>query len=423
MADSRPEGARAGPLSDLRILDLSRLLPGGFCTLMLADLGADVIKVEDTGAGDYVRWAYPTYGTDAEQHLGTRSAYFLALNRNKRSIRIDLKSEGGRTALERLVEGADALVESFRPGVMERLGVGYERLREINPALVYCPITGYGQDGPNRDRAGHDLNYLALNGILGLNGSNEDGPPIQPAVQIADLGGGALSAAFALLAAVHEARRSGEGQMVDVSMTDASMSWLVMIAAKYFAEGEIPRRGGLELAGSLVCYLPYRASDGWVTCGALEPKFWAAWCHGVGREDLVEKQFEAPGSEAWKEVAEVFESRTRAEWKAFNDVHDCCIEPVLDLDEALEAPQATSHGSVVDLDQPGLGRVRQLAFPIPFSRTPAREPAPAPALGEHTEEVMAEAGYGAEEISSLISEGAIAGPNPPDSGGGQTFLA
>ena len=171
-----------GALSDVRVLDLTRLLPGGFCTLLLADLGADVIKVEDTGAGDYVRWAPPFYGDDEHTPLGTRSALYLSLNRNKRSIRLDLKSDGGREALLNLAAGADVLVESFRPGVLDRLGVGYERLAQANPALVYCPITGYGQHGPNRDRAGHDQNYLGLNGILGLTG-DADGPPVQAAAQ------------------------------------------------------------------------------------------------------------------------------------------------------------------------------------------------------------------------------------------------
>lgn len=411
-----------GPLSDLRVLDLSRLLPGGFCTLMLADLGADVIKVEDTGAGDYVRWAPPYYGDDSAERLGTRSAYFLALNRSKRSVRLDLKSDPGRGALLRLVADADVLVESFRPGVMDRLGIGYDELRKANPRLVYCPITGYGQSGPNRDRAGHDMNYLGLNGVLGLNGT-ADGPPVQPAVQIADLGGGAMAAAFSILAAVHEVGRSGEGQMVDVSMTDGAASWLVMVAAKYFADGVAPERGKLELSGAFVCYMPYEASDGWISCGALEPKFWAAWCGGVGREDLIEKQFESPGSDSWKEISEVFASRSREEWKAFNDEHDCCIEPILGLDEAFDSPQANEREMVVELDQPELGKVRQIAFPVPFSRTPALGPRPAPALGEHTAEVLAEAGFGKEEIEQLLASGAAAGLNEPGSEQSGSFLA
>jgi alpha-methylacyl-CoA racemase len=400
----------SGPLSDVRILDLTRLLPGGFCTLLLADLGADVIKVEDTGAGDYVRWAPPYYGDEEQTASGTRSAYFLALNRNKRSIRLDLKSEGGRQALLKLAEGADVLVESFRPGVLDRLGVGYEALQQANPALVYCPITGYGQDGPNRDRAGHDMNYLGLNGLLGLTGA-KDGPPVQSAGQIADLGGGGLMAALGILAALNEAKASGEGQQVDVSMYDGAQSWLAMVAARYFADDKVPHRGDLELAGAIICYRPYEAADGWVTCGALEQKFWAAWCRGVGRENLIEHQFDPPGSEAHADAAEIFRSKTREEWRAFNDEHDCCVEPVLDLDEALGSEEAEAREMVVELDQPGFGRVRQLGFPVKLSRTPAAIEKPAPALGEHTAELLAEAGYPAEEIRALEEQGAVKGPD------------
>jgi alpha-methylacyl-CoA racemase len=397
-----------GPLSDIRILDLTRLLPGGFCTLILADLGADVIKVEDTGAGDYVRWAPPYYGEEEQTSLGTRSSLYLALNRNKRSIRLDLKQEGGTQALLKLTEGADVLVESFRPGVLDRLGVGYEQLRQANPALVYCPITGYGQDGPNRDRAGHDMNYLGLNGLLGLTG-DADGPPIQPAGQIADLGGGALMAAVGILAALNEAKASGEGQVVDVSMYDGAQSWLALVAARYFADGNVPHRGGLELAGGIICYRPYEAKDGWVTCGALEQKFWAAWCKGVGREDLISHQGDPPGSEAHAEVVEIFRSRTMEEWRAFNDEHDCCVEPILDLDQALASEQAKAREMVVELEQPELGTVRQLGFPVKMSRTPADIHQHAPALGEHTAELLGEAGYSAEEIAAMEEKGAAKG--------------
>ena len=397
------------PLEDVKILDLTRLLPGGFCTLLLADLGADVIKVEDTGQGDYVRWAPPYYGSEEHTPLGTRSAIYLALNRNKRSVRLDLKQEGGRQALIRLAESADVLVESFRPGVLDKLGVGFDVLRQANPALVYCPITGYGQDGPNRDRAGHDMNYLGLNGILGLTGE-AGGPPIQSGAQIADLGGGGLMAAVGILAALQEARRSGQGQMVDISMTDGSLSWLVMEAARYFGSGEVPERGDIMLSGGIICYRPYEASDGWVTCGALEPKFWQRFCKAVGREDLIEKQFEKPGSDAHRQVAEVFKTRTRAEWKTFNDEHDAMIEPILDLDEALTSELVREREMTVTYEQPLMGEIKQLGFPIKLSRTPASIERPAPALGEHTAEVLGDAGYSAEEIQALEGSGAAKGP-------------
>jgi alpha-methylacyl-CoA racemase len=394
------------PLDGVRVLDLSRLLPGGFCSLLLADFGAEVLKVEDTGAGDYVRWAAPLYeGADQS----AQSALFLSLNRNKRSIRVNLKSDEGREVLLRLAREYDVLLESFRPGVLDRLGVGYERLRERNPGLVYCAITGYGQDGPYTARSGHDMNYLGLIGLLGLTGER-DGPPIQSGGQIADLGGGALMAAFGILAALRERDRSGEGQFVDVSMADGALSWLAMVAARYFADGVVPHRGDLELAGRLVCYRPYAAKDGWVTLGALEPKFWQAWCRGVDREDLIEKQFEPPGSQAHAEVEQIFLARTRDEWQAFASEHDCCLEPVLDLDEALDSELVRAREMVVELDQPGAGRIKQLNTPIRMSRTPGGVHSPGPVLGEHTDEVLAAAGYSEAEVAALKESGAVAGP-------------
>jgi alpha-methylacyl-CoA racemase len=402
------------PLQGIRVLDLSRLLPGGFCSLLLADFGADVLKVEDTGMGDYIRWSPPYYeGT----HDSAKSALFLSLNRNKRSIRIDLKSEQGREVLLRLVREYDVVLESFRPGVLDRLGVGYERMREENPGIVYCAISGYGQTGPKRDSSGHDMNYLGLVGLLGLTGEREDvgGHPIQAAGQIADLGGGALMAAFGILAALRERDGSGEGQLVDVSMADGALSWLAMVAAGYFADGTVPHRGDLPLAGSLVCYRPYECAGGWVTLGALEPKFWQAWCRGVGREDLIEKQFEGPGSAAHTEVQKIFKGRTRAEWEAFASEHDCCLEPVLDLDEALQSELVREREMVVEIEQPGAGQpVRQLGIPVKLGRTPG-DPRriPGPALGEHTEEVLSAAGYSDAEVAELLSSGAVAGPARP----------
>jgi crotonobetainyl-CoA:carnitine CoA-transferase CaiB-like acyl-CoA transferase len=405
------------PLRGIRVLDLSRLLPGGFCSLLLADFGAEVLKVEDTGMGDYIRWSPPFYDG---AHESARSALFLSLNRNKRSIQLDLKREEGRDALLRLVRDHDVLLESFRPGVLERLGLGYERLREENPGLVYCAISGYGQEGPKRDASGHDMNYLGLIGLLGLTGER-GGPPVQAAGQIADIGGGALMAAFGILAALRErdgagpgsaSPGSGQGQIVDVSMSDGALSWLAMVAAAYFADGQVPHSGDLPLAGSLVCYRPYECADGWVTLGALEPKFWQAWCRGVGREDLIGSQFERPGSEAHAQVQEIFRARTREQWEQFAREHDCCLEPLLELDEALASQLVREREMVVELEQPGVaGPVRQLGVPVKLGRTPGtHDRLPGPALGEHTEQVLAEAGYSAEQIAALLESGAAAGP-------------
>ncbi len=417
------------PLEGIRVLDLSRLLPGGFCSLLLADFGADVVKVEDTGMGDYIRWSSPYY---EGAHDTAKSALFLSLNRNKRSIRLDLKSEGGREALLTLVRDADVVLESFRPGVLDRLGVGYERMRERNPGIVYCAISGYGQDGPKRDASGHDMNYLGLVGLLGLTGER-GGEPVQAAGQIADLGGGALMAAFGIMAALRErdgssaqpalggrtagcagSQGSGEGQVVDVSMSDGALSWLAMVAGAYFADGTVPRRGDLPLAGSLICYRPYECADGWVSLGALEPKFWQAWCRGVGREELIARQFERPGSDAHAQVMEIFKVRTRAEWEAFAREHDCCLEPVLELDEALESQLVRERGMVVELEQPGVDEpVRQLGVPVKLTRTPGEHGRlPGPALGEHTEEVLLAAGYTPEQVAELLASGAAAGPAP-----------
>ncbi|HTC59248.1 MAG TPA: CoA transferase [Solirubrobacteraceae bacterium] len=407
----------APPLEGIRVLDLSRLLPGGFCSLLLADFGAEVLKVEDTGAGDYIRWA-PPYYEGAED--SAKSAMFLSLNRNKRSIRIDLKSEAGREVLLRLVRDYDVVLESFRPGVLDRLGVGYERMREENPGLVYCAISGYGQTGPKRDASGHDMNYLGLIGLLGLTGEGDavGGHPTQASGQIADLGGGALMGAFGILAALRERDGgpgkpgSGQGQFVDVSMADGALSWLAMVAGQYFADGVVPKRGEQLLAGAVICYRPYECSDGWVSLGALEPKFWQAWCRGVGREDLIEKQFERPDSEAHAQVAEVFKGRTRAEWTQFATEHDCCLEPVLDLDEALDSELVGDREMVVTLDQPGVDAgVRQLGIPVKLDRTPGEHNRlPGPALGEHTEQVLRAAGYSEAQVAGLLEQGAVAGP-------------
>jgi len=401
-------------LAGVRVLDLSRLLPGGFCSLLLADFGAEVLKVEDTGQGDYIRWA-PPYYEGAEDTA--KSSLFLALNRNKRSIRIDLKSEAGREVLLRLVGEYDVVLESFRPGVLDRLGVGYERMRTANPGIVYCAISGYGQTGPKRDASGHDMNYLGLVGLLGLSGE-AGGPPVQSEGQIADLGGGALMAAFGIMAALRERDGSpahpgsGEGQLVDVSMADGALSWLAMVAARYFADGVVPKRGEQMLAGALICYRPYECADGWMTLGALEPKFWQAWCRGVGREELIERQFEQPGSDAHAQVVEIFKSRTRSEWERFAAEHDCCLEPLLDFDEALASALVREREMVVELHQPGVdGGVRQLGIPVKLARTPGEhDRLPGPALGEHTEAMLRAAGYGEQEIATLFEQGAVAGP-------------
>lgn len=395
------------PLKGVKVLDLSRLLPGPFCSLLLADLGADVMKVEDTGMGDYVRWTPPYVGEEDAKRRGVHSAQYMALNRNKTSIQLDLKQDAAKEILLKLVAEHDVVLESFRPGVLDKLGVGYDRMKEANPSIVYCAITGYGQDGPFKTRAGHDMNYLGLNGLLALTGA-KDGPPVQAAGQIADIGGGAQMAAIAILAALVKKQTTGEGANIDISMTDGAMSWLAMPAASALA-GDVRRRGDVDLAGKWVCYVPYEAADGWVSCGALEPKFWKSFCEGVGREDLIAKQFELIGSEGHAEIAEVFKSKTRAEWAAFNDERDCCIEPILELDEALESDLVRERGMVMTLDQPGVGEVKQLAPPFVIDGERPNRAEPAPGFGEHTDGVLKGLGYDDETIAALRETDTIAG--------------
>jgi crotonobetainyl-CoA:carnitine CoA-transferase CaiB-like acyl-CoA transferase len=344
-------------LGDVVVLDLTRLLPGAFCSLLLADLGADVIKVEQPEVGDYARLLPEA---------------FAALNRNKRSVALDLKDDRDRDAFLRLVERADVVLESFRPGVADRLGVGYEALRAANPRIVHCALSGWGQNGPLAGRAGHDLGYLARAGLLALSGE-ADGPPLPPAGQIADLSGSFLGA-IGVLAALHERDRSGEGQSVDVSLAHGAMAWLTATVAA----DERPRRGRLRLHGALACYAVYACADGWVALGALEPKFWEAFCRGVGREDLLPHAHAAPDTPERQAVAEVLAARTRAEWDAFGAEHDCCLEPVLEPEEAV----GSELGDRLRLPGPGT----MLGSPLRLSRTPP-EPLrrPAPGLGEHQE--------------------------------------
>jgi crotonobetainyl-CoA:carnitine CoA-transferase CaiB-like acyl-CoA transferase len=391
------------PLAGLKVLDLSRLLPGGLCSLMLADLGAEVVKLEDTGAGDYIRWAPPHHeGMPAS----ASSAMYQALNRNKRSIRVNLKSEEGKEVLRRLAREFDVLLESFRPGVMDRLGVGYEELRKHNEGLVFCAISGYGTEHPEyAGRVGHDLNYIALVGVLGLSGER-GGPPVPPEVQVADTAGGSLFAAMSILAALRGRESSGQGQFIDVSMTHGVLALVSGLMSRYLCDGNLPVRGETWP----ICYSPYKAKDGWVTIGALEHKFWRNWCEGVGRPELIEQQFATHGSEAHAAIKEEFAKRTVEEWERFAAERECCVEPVLALDQVAASSLLSERESLIELEDVGADKpVRQVDFPVRFSsgyRAPHR---PAPELGEHTEEVLAELGYSADQIASLTESGAIAG--------------
>jgi crotonobetainyl-CoA:carnitine CoA-transferase CaiB-like acyl-CoA transferase len=386
-------------LDDVRVLDLTRLLPGPFCTLLLADFGADVIKVEDTGGGDYMRWMPPL--------VDEYSAMFHPLNRNKRSLAIDLKNPLGREAFLRLAATADVVVESFRPGVMDRLGIGIAALHSVNPRLVLCSVTGYGQDGPFRDRAGHDLNYAAVAGVLLLGESAANGPPM-PGLQVGDLGGGAMDAALAIMIALHHATRTGQGQHCDVSMVDGLISWAGVHASQLFATGEPPAPGAGMLTGRYPCYRIYSCADGFLSVGALEPKFWREFVEVIGLPELAGNGL-LDGDDGRRTVAAVealLRTRTRAEWTQTLAGHDVCVEPVLDVGETFEHPQVISRGMKLDA---GKGRpTAQTGFPIRLTASPAVYRRPAPRYGEHTDEVLTEAGYDTDALASLRGAGAIA---------------
>jgi crotonobetainyl-CoA:carnitine CoA-transferase CaiB-like acyl-CoA transferase len=382
------------PLEGVVILDLTRLLPGNYGTLLLADLGADVIKVEEPGQGDYIRWIPPTVDGEGAIHR--------ALNRNKRSVTLNLKAPEGAATLRRLAAGADALIESFRPGVMDRLGVGYEALASENPRLVYCAITGYGQDGPYRDRVGHDINYIGYSGLLHASGP-AGGDPVIPAVPIGDFSGG-MAAALGTVAALAEGRAGGRGRFVDVSMLDVVGSWLGVIMSSFLATGEVPPRGRMRLTGGWACYRVYRTADGkHLSVGAIEPQFWFTLCEAVGAPELVGEQWSPRQEEIAGRLQEIFERRPRDEWLRELAHLETCVGPVNDVGEALADPQVAHRGLVAAVGDAPVGP----GAAIKLSGVSAREPLAAPGFGKHTDEVLAWAGCSPSEIATLRERGVV----------------
>lgn len=378
------------------------MLPGPFCTMILADYGAEVIKIEAVRGGDLFRGTKPM--------LGDTGGAFFQVNRNKKSVSLNLKTEEGREIFYKLAREADVIVEQFRPGVVDKLGVGYETIRAINPKIVYCSLSGYGQDGPYRLLSGHDLNYISYAGILGLT-ARQGQTPTLPGVQIADIGGGALYAAVGILLALMGVKQNGAGQYVDTAMLDGAVSWLPILAAEYFVNGEPPKAGGSMLLGRNACYEVYETKDGrYISIGAVEPHLWANFCDRIGREDFKSWQRELDRQpEMFDYLRKLFKTRTQKEWCAFLTGVDCCWAPVLHIDEVFDDPQVKSRDMVFDMTDPKgqYGVVKEIGSAVKLSETPARRALFPPRKGEHNAEYLTVLGYTAEQITQFEEKGII----------------
>jgi crotonobetainyl-CoA:carnitine CoA-transferase CaiB-like acyl-CoA transferase len=366
------------PLQSIRVLDLSRLLPGPFCTMLLADFGAEVIKIEAPDLGDYAR--------QYEPKIDENSVMFHSLNRNKKSVTLDLKTDEGKDQFFQMVGKADVVVESFRPGVMKRLGLDFPVLEKINPRLIYCAISGYGQTGPYAEMPGHDINYISYAGLLELMGE-KDGKPIVPAVQVADLAGGAYPAVTGILLALLEREKSGKGQFIDISMMDGVISLLQSTLPNYLMKNIPSKRGEQMLSGGLACYEVYQTKDGrWLAVGALEMKFWRVFCQKIGKPEWIALLNE-PDEVQYKlkhDIQTVMYTKTLAEWMDIFEDAEACVSPVLNFAELVNHPQVQARKMFEAIEQDGIP-VKHIGIPIKLSRTPGKIRAAAPKLGEHTE--------------------------------------
>lgn len=389
------------PLSTLKILDFTTLLPGPFATMMLADLGAEVVRVEAPHRPDMVRFTPP--------FSGTTSAWHALLNRNKRSITLDLKQGDAAAIIHRLLAKYDIIVEQFRPGVMGRLGLGYEALRIVNPNLIYCSITGYGQTGPYRDRAGHDLNYLALAGVLGHSGRKESGPtPL--GVQVADVGGGSFGAVTGILAAVIQRQVTGEGQWLDISMFDMSVAWNGLAISQFIVGGENPTYESWALNGGGF-YDTYRtADDRYLSVGSLEPKFWAGFCQVIGRPDLINVghiQDAEVQTNLKANLRQIIRQQSLAMWVELFAAHDLCVEPVLTIAEMLDHPHTQARELLVDVPLPDGSTQKQVSSPFRFSGSQPEYRHSGGEAGADTDVILEEMGWDAAAIQQFRQGGTL----------------
>lgn len=369
-------------LTGIRVLDLSRLLPGPYCTMLLADFGAEVIKIEEPGKGDYSR-SFPPFLKDF-------GYWHLQLNRNKPSVVLDLKSEEGKNIFLELVKTADVAVESYRPGVLKKLGVDYEAAAKVNPKIIYCSLSGYGSKGPLAHKADHDLGYLSLAGVTAMSGE-ADGVPAIPGVLMADMNA-ALSAGMSIMIALRHAALTGQGQEIDISLFNVAMNLMPGAASLFFGSGFVAERGNNWLTGAYANYNIYATADGrYVSVGCLEKKFWRNLCLGLGKEELIDMIDDESNHPYLKEqLAAAFKQKTMREWEEFFADKDACVTPVLNFKEAVESEQVQANEMVLNVQDDELGEYQQLGFAMKLSKTPAQLNKRAPRLGEDTEKILAQ---------------------------------
>lgn len=387
-------------LEGIRVVHVTRTFPASMATMYLADMGAEVIKIEEPG--------YMARRAVGEAKMLEQLSWII--DRNKKSVQLNLKDEEAREALHKLIDTADVFVEGLRPGVMERLGFGYEALRKRNPRLIYASLSGYGQDGPYAQIAGHDLNYIAVAGILDVTGRKGE-PPLPPGVPIADLGGGAIQLALGICTALLARERTGRGQYVDAAMTDQMASWMVLHLASYLYTGQVPTRGDIFASGVMPFYRVYECADGkYITIGTTEPWLWANFCKVIGREDFIPRQYakESPEQreQMAQEVAAIMRTKTRAEWFEILSKANVCVAPVNTLDEALKDPQLLHRKMFLEQELPDGRKFTTIGMALKFSDTPGTLRTPPPTDGQHTEETLRELGYSAEQIAAMRARGA-----------------
>jgi crotonobetainyl-CoA:carnitine CoA-transferase CaiB-like acyl-CoA transferase len=379
------------PLTGIRILDLSRLLPGPYCTMLLADLGCEVIKIEEPHLGDYMRWVPP--------FIREESALFCAVNRNKKSMTLNLKCRKGREVFYKMVSQSDIVVESFRPGILKTLEIHYEEARKINPGIIYCSITAYGQHGPYKSRAAHDINIIGLGGVLGLTEGK-----VLPGIQIADMSS-ALMSCIAIQAALIMRGRTGQGQHIDISMLDSVVSLLAVHASEYFAMDTSSDQEMVSLSGGLACYNVYRTQDGkFITLGAVEPKFWEQFCELIGSPELKEKQFSKDQELLKTCIGDIIRQKTQKEWVEI--LTDVCT-PVNSMGDVLKDPQVLSRNLISELHHPTAGTILQVANPMKFSFELHEMRTHPPLFGEHTVSLLEKLGYSQKEIADMKGAGTI----------------